>query len=131
MNKGGRPKRETIIKDKDIEIGKRLLLLRKEAKNPKQKNKIITQQDLADLLDVSVQQIRNYEHGRQGIPKDKVIKLSTIFGVNTDYLLCRTDYKNPKEELYAEKSNEPIKTEMLAYFTTDELLAEIRRRIEK
>ena len=57
-----RPKKETIIKNKDVEIGKRIASLRKETKNPTDNKKNISQEYLASVLDISVQQISSFDH---------------------------------------------------------------------
>lgn len=57
----------------------KLILLRKRAG--------LTQEDLAEKMDVSRQSIAKWE-GAQSIPElSKIIKLSALFGVSTDYLL--------------------------------------------
>ncbi|MBO8138288.1 MAG: helix-turn-helix domain-containing protein [Desulfotomaculum sp.] len=68
-------------------FGKRLRELRAEQH--------LTQQDLAKLLKVSPSTIGMYEQGRRDPDTSTVNFLADYFGVTTDYLLGRSNYRNP------------------------------------
>ena len=63
-----------------MSIGNRLQELRKQQQ--------MTQEDLAERLDVTRQVISKWERDQSVPSTDKVIELSRIFGVSTDYVLC-------------------------------------------
>ena len=46
-----------------------------------------TQEQLADLMDVSIQMVSNLERGNKAIRIDNLIKLSEILSISTDYIL--------------------------------------------
>ena len=60
-------------------FGKRLYQLRKERK--------ISQEELAEQLDVSRQSVSRWENGTASPDFDKTVRISEIFGVTTDHLL--------------------------------------------
>ncbi|KXG78248.1 helix-turn-helix domain-containing protein [Thermotalea metallivorans] len=70
-------------------IGERIRLLRNE--------KEITQRELAEYLGLTPKMISFYENGERFPPHDIIIKLSDYFNVSTDYLLGKTDIRNPYE----------------------------------
>lgn len=57
-----------------------------------------SQEDLAERLEISRQSVSKWESGASIPDLDKIIKLSNLFGVSTDYLL-----KEENEELAAEE----------------------------
>lgn len=61
------------------------------------KEKKLTQEELGVLLGAKRTTITGYEIGQIDPPKDKLVKLSELFGVTADYLLGRTAIRNPKE----------------------------------
>ena len=61
------------------EIGLRIAQRRKELN--------LTQERVADLMDVSVQMVSNLERGVKAIKIDNLIKISEILGISTDYIL--------------------------------------------
>lgn len=70
-------------------FSQRLKYLRKEKK--------LTQNDMAELLGITRQGYAKYESG-SGEPDIKAIdKLANFFNVTTDYLLGRSDIKNPEK----------------------------------
>ncbi|MFA7175481.1 MAG: helix-turn-helix transcriptional regulator [Kiritimatiellia bacterium] len=81
----------------DNMMGKRIKDWR-EARN-------LTQQQLAELLGISGQQVSEYERGRKRPPADKLVLLSEILGISTDFLLGRSSMPNasispnPSEQL--------------------------------
>ena len=57
------------------------------------------QKDIAKLLNVSVPAVNQYESGKRDISTDTLIILSEYFGVTTDYLLGKTDIRNPGQQI--------------------------------
>lgn len=55
----------------------------------------LTQQDLAELLNISQTTYSRYESGVLDIPSNSLIKLAKFYGVSVDYILGLTD--NPKQ----------------------------------
>lgn len=56
---------------------------------------------VAEYLNVSIQTISNYENEKRDMTPDTIIKLAKYFGVSTDYLLGKSDIRNPEEFKYA------------------------------
>lgn len=50
-----------------------------------------SQQDLADIMNVTKQTISQYERGVRKPDQDTLLELCDIFNVSTDYLLGKTD----------------------------------------
>ena len=71
-------------------FARRLVKLRNE--------KGLTQQKLADALDVSKSTISLYETGDTVPDAKNIVRLCNIFGVSCDYLLCQTNYRRPKDD---------------------------------
>lgn len=69
----------------------RLKLLRKE--------KGLIQKDIAKLLNVSIPAVNQYESGKRDMSTDTVVKLAEYFNVSTDYLLGKTDIRNPGKQI--------------------------------
>lgn len=61
-----------------------------------------TQQDLADKLNGSKSVIGLYENETRKPSMEVLIKLSEIFDCSIDYILCKTDVRNP------EQSDDPL-----------------------
>lgn len=57
-----------------------------------------TQQDLANKLESSKSVIGLYESESRKPSMEILIKLSEIFNCSIDYILCKSDIKNPKEQ---------------------------------
>ncbi|QNB45876.1 helix-turn-helix domain-containing protein [Thermanaerosceptrum fracticalcis] len=72
-------------------FGERLSELRKE--------KGLSQQELADLFEVSKSAIAMYETDRREPDNETLKKFATFFDVSTDYLLGRTDERRPAEQI--------------------------------
>ena len=66
-------------------IGKRI--------SERRKRMGLTQEQLAEQMEVSIQMVSNLERGIKAIRIDNLIRLSQILGVSTDYILTgqRTD----------------------------------------
>lgn len=62
-----------------IEIGKRIQNRRKQL--------ALTQEQLAEKMNVSIQMVSNLERGNKAIRIDNLINLSQILDVSTDYIL--------------------------------------------
>lgn len=73
-----------------MNLADKLILLRR--------NSYWSQEELAEKLGVSRQSISKYESG-QSVPElDKIVKLSEIFGVTTDYLLKEDEGNVPESD---------------------------------
>lgn len=55
-----------------------------------------SQQQIADLLKTTQQQVSKYKNNIQEIPCRHIITLAKYLDVSTDYLLCLTDDKEKK-----------------------------------
>ena len=54
----------------------------------------LTQQDIANYLEITRQQYSLYEIGKRTIPIDLLDKLANFYHTSTDYILNRTNNKN-------------------------------------
>lgn len=98
------------------------------------KLKHLKQSDVADYLHISISTLSNYENNIHEPNLDTLVKLASLFGVSTDYLLGRTEYscdftileKNISSELTVGEflnATQTFSAEELAYFIkTFELL---------
>ena len=57
----------------------------------------ILQEDLAQKLGVTQKTISNYENEARDIPTEFLKKMSEIFNCTIDYLLGKSDIRNPEE----------------------------------
>ena len=55
----------------------------------------LSQEDLAAFLQVHQTTYSSYELGKLGLPIESLSMLADFYGVSTDYLLGRTDIKEP------------------------------------
>ena len=55
----------------------------------------LTQQQMADMLFINRRTYSSYETGVRGLPIETLCQIADIFGTSTDYLLDRTDIKEP------------------------------------
>lgn len=55
------------------------------------------QSDIAKILGVSVAAIGFYENEKRDMSPETIIKLAEYFNVSTDYLLGKSDVRNPEE----------------------------------
>ena len=53
------------------------------------KQKKLTQQNMADMLGISLNAYQKYEQAERSPSLDCLVKIADIFNVSTDYLLCR------------------------------------------
>ena len=79
-----------------MEIGNRIFKKRKQMG--------LTQEALADKMNVSIQMISNLEHGNKAIKIENLIKISDILDVSTDYILKGTSEQREENDL-SEKIN--------------------------
>lgn len=56
----------------------------------------LLQEDIGKILGISGRAVGNYENGKRDMSPDTIIKLAEFFCVSTDYLLCKTDIRNPE-----------------------------------
>ncbi len=77
-------------------VGKIIRKLRQE--------KGITQNELSNYLGLTPKMVSFYELGERFPPYDIINKLADYFDISTDYLLGRSDIKNP-EKLLNDYSN--------------------------
>lgn len=52
---------------------------------------------IAKYLNVTVQTISNYETEKRDMTPNTILKLAEYFNVSTDYLLGKSDVRNPEE----------------------------------
>lgn len=72
--------RDDFMQEMDLrEIGKRI--------HHRRKQQGYTQEQLAEMMNVSIQMISNLERGNKAIRIDNLIRLSQILQVSTDYIL--------------------------------------------
>ena len=61
-------------------------------------------EQIAKYLNVTVQTISNYETEKRDMTPNTIIKLATYFDVSTDYLLGKSDIRNPERISYTTPS---------------------------
>ena len=102
-------------------FSQRLKYLRTEKK--------LTQNDMAELLGITRQGYAKYENGSGEPDINSIDKLANYFNVTTDYLLGRSDIKNPEEITYASIKNDeyaaltPYQKEVMDFFMNSESLS--------
>lgn len=52
----------------------------------------LTQQSMADKLDISLNAYQKYEQAERSPSLDCLVKIADIFDISLDYLLCRDDF---------------------------------------
>lgn len=55
----------------------------------------LTQKFIASYLSIAQNSYSNYENGNREIPISQLIRLAEYYNVNMDYMLGRTDVKEP------------------------------------
>lgn len=102
-------------------LGKRLRSLRKE--------KNLSQKELAERIGVSNVVLSRYELDDRKPDFDTLEKIADFFNVTIDYLLGRSDIKNPEEITYAGIKNDeyaaltPYQKEVMDFFMQSESLS--------
>lgn len=57
----------------------------------------LSQEEVGKIIGISGQALGLYENGRRDIPTKNLIKLANLYNVSADYILCKTDIRNPDE----------------------------------
>lgn len=83
-----------------MSLGKRL----KEARI----NKGLTQEEAAKRLRITFQALSNYERDYRDPDTELLSRIAELYGVTTDYLLCRTDNSNPTAPLDPDIKDAPM-----------------------
>ncbi|NSW92989.1 MAG: helix-turn-helix transcriptional regulator [Firmicutes bacterium] len=106
-------------------FGKRLKELRIE--------KDYSQKDIANYLGISDRAVGYYESEERFPPQDILRKLADFYNVSVDYLLGRTDMRNPQdyELIKSISGDDPELLELLKEFTHREDLKEILKQLPK
>lgn len=73
----------------ETQVGKIIRILRS--------NNGYSQKELAEMINVAQNTVSNWENGTREPDNKTLIELAEIFNCSTDYLLGRTDIKNPYE----------------------------------
>lgn len=70
----------------------------------------LTQDEMASYLNVAQRSYSRYENGERAMPIETLMKIADGFGTSVDYLLERTDEKQPYKYAakYKKKLNEKI-----------------------
>lgn len=79
----------------------RLKFLREEKK--------LSLKDVADVLGISEKSYSNIENGKTRLKMDIMIKLSDYYSINTDYLVCRTDIREPYKKSTLNQNKNDLK----------------------
>lgn len=82
-------------------LGQRIRLLREE--------RGLGQKEIGGLLGVSVSSIGKYENDERTPSPTAIVKLADFFGVSTDYLLGRSEIRNPLQTAYPGLPEEAIR----------------------
>jgi transcriptional regulator with XRE-family HTH domain len=104
-------------------IGQRLKLLREEKK--------LKQLDIAKILGVSRTTYTQYETGKSEPDLATVAKLADYFNVSVDYLLGKTDIKDPIETIAAHHDGEDWTEEELEDIEKFKEFVKMRREHKK
>lgn len=81
---------------------------------------------IAKFLHVTLQTISNYENERRDMSPETIIKLAEYFNVSTDYLLGKSDIRNPEElKKISFANNKGLDTNGLNQRDIEELQAQI------
>ena len=93
--------------------------------------KNINQDVLAKLLGLEIAGISKLETSRVPLKDEYIVKLAEYFGVSTDYLLGKSDIRNPEDYKYA--YNRPKEAEGLSDEEVNDALRfykEMKKKIE-
>lgn len=91
----------------NAEVGKRIKEIR-ESNN-------LTQEQMAEILKVTTNAVRDYEKGNYGISKDVMLQLRQQFHVSIDYLLFGDSTDTEKLFFLLENASENDKMKVLAH----------------
>lgn len=104
-------------------LGNRIKILREEL--------CLKQEELANKMSVSPSSIGMYETNKREPNNELILKLAQFFGVSTDYLLGKSDIRNPEEFKYA--YNRPKEADGLSDEEVNDALRfykEMKKKIE-
>jgi len=87
----------------------------------------MTQEQLAEKFFLNKSSVSRYERGQQVPEVDLLQSIADYFDVSIDFLLGRTDIKNP----YVEEKEKDATIPIAAHFKGKEMTEEQRKRIEK
>ena len=73
-------------------------------------DKNLTQDELAKKIDTSRSNIANYENDKNMPSVEILEKLAKLFDCSTDYLLGKSNIRNPEIEIYKDKINIGLST---------------------
>lgn len=59
-------------------------------------------ESIAKILNVTLQTISNYENEKREMTPNTILKLAEYFNVSTDYLLGKSDIRNPEKQIKQE-----------------------------
>lgn len=84
------------MKDEKLlkEIGERIFIRRRALK--------LTQEEVAEKMNVSIQMISNLELGKKAIRPENLIKISSVLNISTDYILTGENHDSQSDAV-AEK----------------------------
>jgi transcriptional regulator with XRE-family HTH domain len=97
-------------------IGRRIQKRRKQL--------MLTQEQLADMMNVSIQMVSNLERGNKAIRIDNLINLSQILDVSTDYILTGKETADDIGALTARIARLPDKDRKMIKMLVDYCLTE-------
>lgn len=112
FNKQGENMGEVDLND----IGKRIQNRRKQQG--------YTQEQLAEMMNVSIQMVSNLERGNKAIRIDNLINLSHILDISTDYILTGKATADDNEALTARISQLPPKDRKMVEMLVEYCLTE-------
>jgi transcriptional regulator with XRE-family HTH domain len=104
---GGLPMSEYKGSINNEEVGKRIKEIR-ESNN-------LTQEQMAEILKVTTNAVRDYEKGNYGISKDVMLLIRQNFNVSIDYLLFGENTDMEKLFFLLENASENDKMKVLAH----------------
>lgn len=97
-------------------IGKRIQNRRKQL--------MLTQEQLAEMMNVSIQMVSNLERGNKAIRIDNLINLSQILDISTDYILTGKETSEDMDALTSRIANLPAKDRKMIEMLVDYCLTE-------
>lgn len=103
-----------------VSYSNRIRSLRKKLK--------MTQKQMAEQLFIDQSTLATYENGTREIPIDILVKLSKMYGISVDYLLCVSDFAVLDDALVRTQTKELI--DSLSATQVFEVKGYIRRMIE-
>lgn len=97
-------------------IGKRIQNRRKQL--------MLTQEQLAEMMNVSIQMVSNLERGNKAIRIDNLINLSQILDISTDYILTGKETSEDMDALTSRIAELPAKDRKMIEMLVDYCLTE-------